>query len=139
MSRSPLANEMPQTPVRFLIVDDHAAFRLILRQMVESHPHWSVLAEARNGYEGTLLAQTHSPDVILMDVVMPIMNGIEATRQIHQLAPNSRIILFSAYHEEEFVLSGMLAGAVGLIWKDQLDESSLEDIVGPPPVPESEV
>ena len=124
---------MPSNPstnsLRFLIVDDHAAFRLILRQWVESHLHWSVLAEARDGREATQLAQAYRPDVILMDVIMPIMNGIEATSQIHQQAPNSRIVLFSASYEEEFVLAGIQAGAAGLIWKGQLCEINLEEIV----------
>lgn len=124
-----LQDEVHQAAVRFLIVDDHDAFRLILRQMVESHPRWSILAEARDGGEAIRLAQEYLPDVILMDVVMPIMNGIEATGQIHQLLPESRVILFSAYHEDEFVLSGMQAGAVCLIWKDQLSEANLECVV----------
>ena len=125
-----LQRQLHQTPtIRFLIVDDHDAFRAILRQMVESHPDWLVLAEARDGYEATQMAATYMPDVILMDVVMPVMNGIEAASRIHQIMPNSRIVLFSAYHEEEFLVSGVKAGAVGLIWKDQLDEDSLRDII----------
>ena len=115
--------------VRFLIVDDHDAFRLILCQMVESNPNWSVVAEARDGCEAVRMAQTCLPDVVLMDVVMPVMNGIEATNRIHQLAPKSHVILLSAYHEEEFLLSAIQAGAIRLIWKDQLNENSLEDIV----------
>ena len=142
MSSNPSARSLPYLStqneahqaraVRFLIVDDHDAFRLILRQMVESHPIWAVVAEARDGSEATQLAKTTLPDVVLMDVVMPVMNGIKAADQIHQMLPGARIILFSAYHEEEFVLSGIQAGADCLIWKDQLSEKSLENIVNSP-------
>ncbi len=115
--------------MQFIIVDDNDTFRQILRQMVESRPHWSVLAEARDGCEAVRMVQTHSPDVVLMDVVMPVMNGIEATRRIHQIVPTPYIILFSAYHEEEFRLSGLQAGATCLIWKEEINENRLEEIV----------
>ena len=113
----------------FLVVDDYGAFRRILRQMVESHPHWSVLAEARDGQEAVQLAMACCPQVVLMDVVMPVMNGIEATRRIKQSLPETRVIMFSAHHEEEFQRKSLQAGADYFLWKEELDEACLERIV----------
>lgn len=115
--------------LRFLIADDHDMFRQLIRQMVESHPGWSVLAEARDGQEAVQLARIFSPDVALMDVVMPAHNGIEATRMIKQSDPSICVILFSAHHEEEFRASGLAAGADYFVWKEQLDDASLEHMI----------
>jgi DNA-binding NarL/FixJ family response regulator len=114
----------------FLIVDDNRTFRRALRRMVESHPQWFVVAEACDGREAVQLAQLHSPDVVLIDIVMPVMNGVEATKRIKQYASATRVIAFSAYHEEEFRVQGIQAGADYFVWKEELDGTSLEYMLG---------
>ncbi len=113
----------------FLIVDDNDGFREILRGIVTSHQDWSVLAEAPNGLEAVQQARTHAPHVVLMDVSMPVMNGIQAAKQIKQSNPATRIVLFSVYHEEEFRLKGLQAGAEYFVWKDELNGQKVEQIV----------
>lgn len=110
----------------FIIVDDNQAFLRILRNIVEAHPQWQVLAEGRDGQEAVQLTRQHLPDVVLLDVVMPGMNGIQAAKQIKQLAPMTRIIVFSAYREEEFRLKALEVGAEYFVWKEDLDVRSLE-------------
>jgi len=113
----------------FVIADDSKAFRRILRQIVESHPDWSVVAEAQDGQDAVQLARVYFPNVVLIDVVMPTMNGIEAAKRIKQIVPNTRIIAFSAHHEEEFRFKGLQVGADYFVWKEELDGASLSRMV----------
>ena len=113
----------------FLVVDDYGTFRNILRQMVESHSHWSVVAEAPNGLEAVQLALMYHPNVVLMDVVMPMMNGIEAAKRIKQNLLDVCVIMFSAHHEEEFQHRSLQAGADYFILKEEMNETSLERFI----------
>lgn len=122
----------PQASITtFVVVDDNKAFRRILRGIVEDHPQWLVLAEGCNGLEAVELARAHSPDIMLIDVVMPVMNGIQAVKQIKQSNPSTRIIVFSVYHEEEFRLEGLQAGAEYFVWKEELNGKSLAQMINP--------
>lgn len=85
--------------VTFLVVDDTASYRHILRQLVQSQPGWSVMAEADDGLKAIHLAAMLVPDVMLMDVSMPIMSGIEATQRTKQTLPGIRVIVFSGHHD----------------------------------------
>ncbi len=113
----------------FLIADDSASFCRVLRQIVESHSQWGVAAEVHDGKAAVQWVQLYSPDIVLMDIVMPVVNGIHAARQIKQNTPAVRIITFSAYHEEEFRMKALQAGADYFIWKEELTETSLEQMV----------
>jgi DNA-binding NarL/FixJ family response regulator len=115
--------------VTFLLVDDTAFYRHILRQLVQSQPGWSVMAEADDGLKGIQLAATLVPDVVLMDVSMPIMNGIEATHRIKQRLPRIRIIVFSGHPDEEFRRESLLAGADYYLLKEDLDANTMVQLI----------
>ena len=113
----------------FLIVDDSTSFRQILSELVEKHPHWSVMAEAGDGEEAVCLAARYLPDVLLMDVNMPVMNGVEATRRIKHFAPQVRVIAFSGYPDDEFRQASLRAGADFHLPKEDLDVGTLGRLI----------
>jgi DNA-binding NarL/FixJ family response regulator len=105
------------SPIRILIADDHTLMRQGLRQLCEELGHFMVVAEAENGAKAVSLVPSTHPDVILMDIVMPDMNGVEAIRRIIHDAPPSRIIALTMYREEKFMLDAIRAGARGYLLK----------------------
>ena len=105
-------------PIRVLIVDDHPVVRQGLRGFLETYAGINVIAEADNGAQAVALALEHVPDVILMDLLMPEMDGVEAIEQIVASSPATRIIVLTSYTEDEYLLPAMRAGAVGYHLKD---------------------
>lgn len=103
--------------IRILLAEDHAVVREGTRHVVEQEPDFEVVAEAEDGEEAVKLATEYSPDVALIDIVMPKLNGIEATRQIKQLCPNVAVLILSAYDDDQFVFSLLEAGAAGYLLK----------------------
>ena len=109
--------------VRVLIVDDHAVLRQALRLLLESHNEIEVLDDVSNGRDAATAAEKLQPDVILMDVVMPRLNGLDATRQIRKRCPSTRVLMLSGYEEEEQIIEALRAGASGyLIKESDIDE-----------------
>jgi DNA-binding NarL/FixJ family response regulator len=106
------------TPIRLMLVDDHKLVRAGLRALLQSMPEVEVVAEAAHGREALSLMATGQPDVILMDIGMPEMNGLEATARIVKDFPKSRVIILSMHSSEEYVLKALRAGAVGYLIKD---------------------
>jgi len=104
-------------PVRILIADDHTLMRQGLHQLCEGLGGFTVVAEAENGLRAVELARTSQPDVILMDITMPDMDGVQAIRQIINETPSARIIALTMYREEKFVLDAIRAGARGYLLK----------------------
>lgn len=104
--------------IRVLIVDDHTLFRQGLRQVVEQEPDLEVVGEAANGLEAEQQVQMLSPDVILMDLAMPILDGVEATRVILSQNPRAKVLALSMLLEEQKVLDAIRAGAAGYALKD---------------------
>ena len=104
-------------PISILIADDHTLMRQGLHQLCEGLGGFSVVAEAENGAHATELARTLRPDVILMDIVMPDMDGVQAIRQIIREAPSARIIALTMYREEQYMLDAIRAGARGYLLK----------------------
>ncbi len=98
-------------PVRILIADDHTLMRQGLRQLCEGLGNFTVVAEAENGVQAVELARTSQPNVILMDIAMPDMDGVQAIRQILNETPSARIIALTMYREEKFMLDAVRAGA----------------------------
>lgn len=103
--------------IRLMIADDHPMFRKGLRAMLESLPHFEVIAEAESGTSVVPLAQQHRPDVILMDVQMPGLDGIEASRQILHVAPQMGILILTMHQNDDLVFAAMRAGARGYLLK----------------------
>lgn len=107
-----------------LIADDHQLFRRGLRQLCEVAGGFTVLAEAETGAQAVALARQHHPDVTLMDIRMPDLNGVEATRQILQEIPEARIIVLTMYRQDHHVAEAIKAGACGYLLKN-CDEETL--------------
>lgn len=103
--------------IRVLIVDDHAPFREGLRALLSSVPDMSVVGEAESGEAAIQSAAKLQPDVILMDIQMPNMNGIEATRQIYQSSPHIGVIVLTMFEDDDSVFAAMRAGARGYLLK----------------------
>lgn len=104
-------------PIRVLISDDHAFFREGMRGLLGSLPDTEVIGEAADGDEAILLARTLQPDVVLMDVKMPGLNGIEATRRIVHTSPHIGVLVVSMYEDDDSVFAAMRAGARGYVLK----------------------
>jgi DNA-binding NarL/FixJ family response regulator len=106
------------SPLRILLADDHLLVRAGIRSLVEGMQGMSIVAQADNGREAVALAKTHKPDLVIMDITMKEMNGIEAMAQILLLTPPPRVLILSMHSAEEFVRRAMKAGAHGYIVKD---------------------
>lgn len=122
----------PDTPV--LIVDDQAPFRAIARQVVDLTPGFVVVGEAESGEDAVRLAAALAPTVVLMDINLPGINGIEATRQILAGAPVTRVILLSTYRESDLPADALDCGARRYVHKEDLEPGVLLDVVGDQPV-----
>jgi two-component system NarL family response regulator len=114
----------PDATIRVLICDDHALFRRGLVMVLESEPGIDVVAEAEDGEEAVRQAEEAAPDVILMDVRMPKMSGIEATRAISDVVPTAKILMLTVSDEEEDLYEAVKAGATGYLLK----EISIEEV-----------
>src|SRR5438094_4407607 len=105
-------------PIRVLIVDDHGIVREGLRAYLELEPDIHVVGEARDGQEGVRRAQELRPDVVLMDLVMPTMDGVDATARIKQQQPETHVIVLTSFLDDERVVPAIKAGATSYLLKD---------------------
>lgn len=115
-------------PIRMLLADDHRLFRQGMRQICEILGGFDVIGEAENGEEAVHLAQALQPDVILMDIHMPFLDGVQATRLITENNPATRVIILTMYRQDRYVFEAIKAGARGYLLKDA-DEQELVDVV----------
>ena len=106
--------------IRILVTDDHIVVRKGLVAMLETDPDMQIIGEASNGAEAVKMAQELLPDVVLMDLVMPVMDGIEATRQIKQTVPSVNILVLTSFSTNDKVLPSLNAGAIGYLLKDSI-------------------
>lgn len=104
--------------IRVLVVDDQSLIREGLAIILDIQPDMEVVGQAGDGREAVKLAQQLAPDVILMDIRMPLMDGIKATRQILESHPQIKVLILTTYNEDELVFDGFRAGAVGYLLKD---------------------
>jgi NarL family two-component system response regulator LiaR len=104
--------------IRILLVEDHVIVRESIRQALERVENFTVVGEAGNGEEALLMAKTNKPDVVIMDISMPKISGIEATKQIKARFPSTIIIVLTAYDYEQYIFPVIEAGAAGYLLKD---------------------
>ena len=109
--------------IKVLIVDDHAVLRQALRMLLENQPEVEVVGDASNGREALEACEKSHPDVVLMDMVMPGLNGLEATRQIRRRAPKAKVLILTGYMEDEQILAALRAGASGYLLKTMEGEA----------------
>jgi DNA-binding NarL/FixJ family response regulator len=104
--------------IRILLADDHTILRDGIRSLLQTEPDMVVAGEAEDGRMAVRLACQLFPDVILMDIAMPLLNGLEATRQIHHDCPQVKVLILTMYDNEEYIRNALSSGAVGYILKD---------------------
>jgi DNA-binding NarL/FixJ family response regulator len=114
--------------IRILIADDHRLFRQGLRRLCEARRGFDVIGEARDGQEAVELARCLKPDVILMDIQMPKLDGVRATRLIMEHEPSARVIMLTALQQDAYVFEAIKAGARGYLFKDADVDELLEGI-----------
>lgn len=113
------------SPIRVLLADDHTLVRAGFRNMLQKIDPVEVIAEAENGREALALIDRHRPDVVLMDIAMPTLNGLEAVTRATEDFPTVRVVILSMHANEEYVLRALKAGAAGYLLKDA-DPAELE-------------
>lgn len=118
---------MPEA-IRVILVDDHNIVRFGLKAYFATLPDIHVVGEASTGEEAVRLAADLVPDVVLMDVIMPGMDGVEATRQIRKVSPHSQVIVVTSYHEDEHIFPAIRAGALSYVLKD-IDPDELAEAI----------
>jgi NarL family two-component system response regulator LiaR len=105
-------------PITVMIIDDHEMVRKGAKGYLEAQPEIAVIAEAESGEEAVRLAREYIPDVVLMDLVMPGMDGVEATRKVKDISPRTQIIILTSFHEDEHIFPALQAGAISYLLKD---------------------
>ncbi|MEO6992246.1 MAG: response regulator transcription factor [Lacunisphaera sp.] len=103
--------------LRIMLVDDQSLFREALRTLLSLQDGFEIVAEAENGERAVSLAKVHRPDVILMDLRMPVLGGVEATRKILTANPSARVVVLTTFEEDEEIFDAMRAGALGYLLK----------------------
>ncbi|MGD8604635.1 MAG: response regulator transcription factor [Anaerolineales bacterium] len=116
------------TPIRIALVDDQALFREGLRTILSLQPDLEIVGEAADGREAIALIHRTNPDVVLMDLKMPSLDGVEATRLIKGEHPSARILILTTFDDDEYVFEGLRAGAVGYLLKDAPSDKLIEAI-----------
>jgi len=114
--------------IRVILADDHDLVRAGIRSLLENLAGIEIVAEAGNGREALRLSETHRPDVLLMDIMMPELNGLDATARLAAMLPNVRTIILSMNTSEEYVLQALRAGAAGYLLKN-ISPSELEQAI----------
>jgi NarL family two-component system response regulator LiaR len=105
-------------PITVMIVDDHEMVRHGAKGYLDVQPEIAVVAEAESGAEAVRLAREYVPDVVLMDLVMPGMDGVEATRKVKDISPRTQIIILTSFHEDQHIFPALQAGAISYLLKD---------------------
>ena len=115
-------------PITILLADDHEVVRQGVRALLEVHTEFDVVGEAKNGAEAVEMVEEFVPDVVLMDLIMPGMDGVEATRRIKNVSPRTQIVVLTSYHEDEHIFPALKAGAISYLLKDMKMDELVEAI-----------
>ena len=108
---------MSMPKLRIVVVDDFQPWRDEVRRMLQAQPDWEIIADARDGVEAVQIAAEKHPDIVLLDIGMPNMNGVEAALRIAQVSPNSRIIFLSEHTDSEVMVTALNTGAKAYVVK----------------------
>ena len=114
--------------VKILLADDHAVLRQGLRRILEDREDWRVVSEASNGRDAVAEAEAQQPEVAVLDIAMPILNGIEATRQIARRAPGTRVLILSMHSDQAYVTQAVQAGAKGYVLKESVGADIIQAV-----------
>jgi NarL family two-component system response regulator LiaR len=114
--------------ITVLLVDDHKLVRQGVRAFLEAHDDFLVIGEAESGAQAIELAEEHIPDVVLMDLIMPEMDGVTATRLVKNTSPRSQIVVLTSYHDDEHIFPALEAGATSYVLKD-IDMEELAETI----------
>ena len=117
---------MPE--LRIILGDDHTIVRHGLRKILEDEPDWTVVGEAADGRDAVRQVLAAQPDVAILDIGMPLLNGIEATRQIAKRAPQVRVLILSMHADEAYIIQALQAGAKGYLLKDSADADLIRGV-----------
>jgi DNA-binding NarL/FixJ family response regulator len=119
---------MNPTPLRIVVVDDHAVVRRGVRALIESRAGWEVVAEAATGREALDAVKRLHPEIVVMDLILPELNGLEATRQIVRESPHTEVLVLTMHHSEELARQVLKAGARGYVLKSDADQNLITAI-----------
>lgn len=119
---------MMSSKITILIVDDHEVVRQGLRAYLDAQPGFRVIGEASSGEEAVEAAMEYLPDVVLMDLVMSGMGGVEATRKVKDATPRTQIVVLTSYHQDEFIFPALQAGAISYVLKDVMMDDLVDAI-----------
>lgn len=114
-------------PIKIAIVDDSPVIRSVVRSYIESHTDWEICGEAEDGKAAIAIAESLNPDLIVLDLSMPVKNGLEAARVISKVCPTSAMVLFTAHASDQLAIEAKQAGVAAVIAKD--GNASLEQLV----------
>ena len=120
---------MSPAPITILLVDDHEVVRRGVRTYLETLPEFKVVAEAGSGEEAVEAVQEHIPDVVLLDLIMPGIDGVETTRRIKKASPRTQVVVLTSFHDDAHVFPALKAGAVSYVLKDMKMDRLAEVIV----------
>ena len=121
-------NMSKQGPVRILIVDDHTVLRKAVRRLLESRSEFEVCGEAEDGSQAITMAAEVKPDVVILDIVMPIMNGFDAARKIKVVSPHSQIVILSSHKDKQLLQEARDVGAVCYVPKSDAGRELIDAI-----------
>jgi DNA-binding NarL/FixJ family response regulator len=124
MKRRELVESFALKPITVLLAEDHASVRKSLKILIELDGDIEVVGEAKNGAEAVSLTRKLHPEVVVMDIAMPVLNGLQATRQIIAKYPKTKVLILSAHHDVEYIQRAMIFGASGYLLK----QGSTQDI-----------
>lgn len=117
-----------QMTKKIVLIDDHVLFREGLRRILDFEKNFEVVAEGSDGKEAVALVEKHKPDIVLMDINMPNVNGVEATKKLFNAYPDVRVLILSIHDDENYVTHALKSGAQGYLLKDMDSESLIEAI-----------